>query len=271
MLPAVNERDRELSDMDPAGRFSDRAADYRRHRPDYPAAAIDWMLEGLGDPAALTAADVGAGTGISSRQLAGRGVSVLAIEPNVEMSVAAEPAARVRWRTGTAEATGLGPASVGLVLCAQSFHWFRAREALEEFHRILAPGGRLVLLWNSRDRDDPLTRAYIEAIHEVNGEHPAELRPFDRGVLEASGLFSPPEERSVPHEQRLDAAGLLGRATSASYVPRSGPAFEQLEVLLRDLWVRHRDGGGMVTMRYRTIVYRSRRLTARAALSRPGS
>src|SRR5439155_1443196 len=109
--------------------------------------------------AKLDAADVGAGTGIASRQLAAHGVRVLAVEPNAEMRAAAIRHPGIEWRAGTAEATGLDSGIVGLVLCAQAFHWFRAQHALAEFSRILRPGGRLALMWNSRDRADPLTRA----------------------------------------------------------------------------------------------------------------
>ena len=66
--------------MNPTGRFADRAADYAIGRPSYPEAAIDALFEGLGDPREVLAADVGAGTGISSRLLAARGAQVLAIE-----------------------------------------------------------------------------------------------------------------------------------------------------------------------------------------------
>jgi len=256
----VDDREKLLADMDPVRRFSDRAADYRRHRPDYPAAALDAVLAGLGDPRALVVADVGAGTGIASRLLAARGVIVTAIEPNPEMRAAAEPAAGVSWRDGVAEATGLASSSVQLVLCAQSFHWFRPRQALEEFHRILVPAGRLALLWNSRDREDELTRGYTEAIHEVNGEHPAELRPFDPEVITESGRFSAPVIERFPHQQELDRQGLLGRATSASYVPREGPAFARLASLLERLWERHRDARGRVRIRYQTMVVRAERL-----------
>jgi SAM-dependent methyltransferase len=250
----------DLTSLNPTGRFSDRAGDYRRHRPDYPEAAIDAILDGLGDPSRLVIADVGAGTGISSRQLAGRGARVIAVEPNAEMRDAAGAHPRVEWREGTAEATGLRAGSVALVLCAQAFHWFRVPAALEEFHRVLAPGGRLVLMWNSRDREDPLAVGYIEAIHEVNGEHPAETNPFDPASLSAGGWFSAPRLLRFPHAQRLDRAGLLGRAVSASYVPREGAPYERLSVLLGELWSRHRDEQGLVTMRYVTKVYRSERL-----------
>jgi SAM-dependent methyltransferase len=250
----------DLTAMNPTGRFSDRAEDYRRYRPDYPAAAIDAILDGLGDAAKLIAADVGAGTGISARQFAARGVSVLAVEPNAEMRAAATPHERVTWRAGTAEATGLEGGSVDLVVCAQAFHWFRVPAALAEFHRVLKPRGRLALMWNSRDRGDPMTRGYTEAIEAVDGEDPMEKMSFEPAVIAAGGLFAAPAAARFPHEQTLDRAGLLGRATSASYVPRAGERFARLKAMLDSLWERERDAGGNVTLRYVTKVYRTARL-----------
>jgi SAM-dependent methyltransferase len=249
----------DLSDMDPTGRFRDRAADYRRFRPDYPPAALDAILGGLGGPERLVAADIGAGTGISARQLAARGVRVLAVEPNLEMRTAAGPHERVAWRDGVAEATGLESASVHIVLCAQAFHWFRVTESLAEFHRILGPSGRLALMWNSRDPDDPLTRGYAAAIHTVHGEHPAERLPFDPASIAASGLFTAPREQRFPHAQALDLEGLIGRAASASYVPRERDSFDRLRALLVALWERERDARGLVTMRYVTEVFTAKR------------
>lgn len=244
-----------LHDQDPTGRFSDRAADYVRHRPSYPGAAIDAVLDGLGDPAALVAADVGAGTGISARQLADRGARVIAVEPNAAMRAVADPHPRVEWRDGTAEATSLPEASVALVLCAQAFHWFRQREAVAEFHRVLRPRGRLVVMWNARDRDDPFTAGFIAAIHAVNGEHEAERREIEPGAIEGAGLFTPPARRTFPHAQRLDRDGVLGRAASASYVPKSGAGWERLAEMLVALHARFAGAEGAVTMRYVTRVY----------------
>jgi SAM-dependent methyltransferase len=252
---APESADPPLHELEPTRRFSDRAADYVRYRPTYPAAAFDRLLLGLGDPARLVAADVGAGTGISTRILADRGVRVIAIEPNREMRAAAGEDPRAEWRDGTAEATGLAAQSVDLVLCAQAFHWFRQLEAIAEFHRVLRPRARLALMWNSRDRDDPLTRGYIEAIHEVNGEDPVERAPLDFGVIHAGGLFTPPELLTFPHQQTLDGPGLIGRATSASYVPKEGAGFATLARRLNELFERHRDSTGQVRMKYVTKLY----------------
>ena len=47
-----------LHALNPIGRFDDRASDYVKYRPSYPTEAIDLILEGLGEPGALAAADV---------------------------------------------------------------------------------------------------------------------------------------------------------------------------------------------------------------------
>jgi SAM-dependent methyltransferase len=244
-----------LHEMNPTGRFSDRASDYARYRPTYPPAAIDFILGGFANPSHLVAADVGAGTGISARLLADRGVRVFAVEPNAAMREAASTHDLVQWRDGTAEATGLPGESVDLVLCAQAFHWFRQREAVAEFHRILRAGGRMALMWNNRDRGDDMTRSYIEAIHSVNGEHPAEQREIEPGVIEAEARFMPPRLETFEHWQDLDCAGLIGRATSASYVPSSGEEFEVLRNRLIALYDKYRDARDLVRLMYVTKVY----------------
>lgn len=255
----VSDAELPLHAMDPVGRFTNRARDYAHYRPDYPREAFAAMIAGLGAPHVLLAADVGAGTGIASRQLAASGPRVIAIEPNAAMRAAAAHHARVSWQQGSAEATGLPDASVDLVLAAQAFHWFRQPEALAEFQRVLRFQGRLALLWNNRDHADPLTRGYIEAIHAVGGEHPAEQRAFDPDVIHGVGRFTPARVLTFPHAQRLDLEGLIGRASSASYVPREGDRLAELRERLRAVFERHRGPDGAVAMRYVTHLYLAER------------
>jgi SAM-dependent methyltransferase len=248
------------SGFDTVGRFSDRAADYVRFRPTYPAVAIDAILDELGPSARLVAADIGAGTGISARLLGDRGVRVVAVEPGEGMRGAAAPHRNVAWMAAKAEALGLRSESVDLVLSAQSFHWFRPADALPEFARILRPGRRLAIVWNRRSRSDPLTAGYRQAIADVGGETAEERQPFDPGAVGRSGLFSSTERLSFPNLQRLDRDGLIGRARSASYVPKSGAAGERLIDLLRALHEQYADAGGFVTLVYETEVYRFSKL-----------
>jgi hypothetical protein len=92
-------------------RFGDRAVAYAAFRPSYPPEAIDAVFEGLGDPSGLVVADIGSGTGISSRTFADRGAFVIGIEPNAEMRNNARVPENVEFRDGTAETTGLAPFS----------------------------------------------------------------------------------------------------------------------------------------------------------------
>ena len=246
--------------MEAVTRFDDRADDYVRYRPSYPAAAVDAILDGLGAPERLVAADVGAGTGISARLLGDRGVRVFAVEPGRKMRAAAAAHPKVTWVAGTAESTGLGSGVVRLVLAAQAFHWFRPPEALSEFGRIVGPSGRLAIMWNRRSTTDRLTAAYRQAILDVGGEVPAERMPFEPGVVAGSGLFSPVVRAAFPNRQRLDLDGLIGRARSASYVPKTGEAGERLASMLRALHARHADDAGFVSLVYEAEVFLARKL-----------
>jgi SAM-dependent methyltransferase len=248
------------SHLDTVERFSDRAADYVRYRPTYPTEAVRAILDGLGPPERLVAADVGAGTGISARLLGDRGVRVVAVEPGEGMRRVSTPHPNVFWLAGRAEATGLRSQAVDLVLCAQSFHWFRTADALAEFARILKPRRRLTIAWNRRSATDPLTAGYRQAILEVGGEAAAERMSFDPVVIAHSQLFSRAERRTFPNVQRLDLEGLIGRARSASYVPKSGAAGERLLGLLRALHEQHADADGFVTLVYETEVFLSQKL-----------
>jgi len=241
-------------ELSPTTRFADRASDYALFRPSYPAAAIDAALAGLQTASAPVAADIGAGTGISSRLFADRGVRVLAVEPNAAMRESAEPHPGVTFIDGTAEATGLDTASVDLVICAQAFHWFKPKEALDEFRRIVKPHGRLVFLVNERDEGDAAMRAYNAAIKAAAERELSEgMRGAIDHALRAEGLAAAPA--SFPYAQALARDGLVGRARSASYVPKEGPRYQQLLRDLDSLWTAHHDEGGRVSLGYRTFVW----------------
>ena len=257
-MTLVNENNAEASPlhtMNPLSRFSDRAADYAKYRPSYPDEAIAILLEGLGNPSQLVAADIGAGTGISSRLLAQRGVRVIAIEPNEAMREAASPHPLVEFRDRSAEVTNIPDASVDLVTCFQAFHWFNPEPTLVEFHRILKPTGRLAVVWNDRDRNDELTQNYTRLVQIASNHHPAESRMTSVEPLLASPLFPNARCYTFRYQQELDLDGLIGRAMSVSYIPREGEAQQQLISGLEELYNRDRDENGFVYLTYHTSVY----------------
>lgn len=245
-----------LHTLDPLNRFSDRAIDYQKYRPSYPTEAIDKILSNLGDPAQLVVADIGAGTGISSRLFSDRGLQVLAIEPNAAMSAEANSYPRIEFRQATAEQTGLSDQSVDLVTCFQAFHWFNPDTALQEFRRILKSSGRLALVWNTRDLNDPFTEEYGALLRQVSEKHPALDRMFGRKeTLPENPYFPTFEEHHFSYEHALDLPGLIGNSKSRSYVPSSGELFDRLLKDLEALYQRNADDQGLVYVQYLTRVF----------------
>ena len=79
-----------MTDLESTERFSDRVADYVRFRPDYPVAMLQWLQSEFGVTPQWLVADIGAGTGISSKLFLDGGYPVIAVEPNAPMRAAAE-------------------------------------------------------------------------------------------------------------------------------------------------------------------------------------
>lgn len=241
--------------MNPTGRFTDRAADYAAARPSYPAAALDAIFAGMDDPGALTVADLGAGTGISSRLLADRGARVLAIEPNAAMREAAAPHQRVAWRAATAEASGLDEASVDVVTVFQAFHWFDHRRALREIVRILRPGGRAAVVYNERDESDPFTAAYGELVRRFRTDETEQRRADGLEAFKHFEGWHAPRTLRVPNAQELDRDGLMARTRSSSYLPKEGRAAAEMYAELERLFTQYARAG-RVTLQMETIVAR---------------
>ena len=189
--------------------FAEVAGAYERGRPGYPEEAVRWLA---GDEHA-DVVDLGAGTGKLTRVLVALGHRVSAIEPlpeMLELLPAAAPGASAFL--GNAEVIPLPDASADVVTCAQSFHWFNHPVALPEIARVLRPGGRLALVWNTRDDGEPWVARLSEIIgNERVGENDA-ARPIDE-----SGLFGPVESAVFHFEQHLDRELLLQLVLSRSY------------------------------------------------------
>jgi SAM-dependent methyltransferase len=196
--------------------FAEVAGAYERARPGYPDEAVHWLV---GDEP-RDVVDLGAGTGKLTRALVGLGHRVIAVEPLAEMRAELERAVPdVPALAGSAEAIPLPGASADVVTSAQAFHWFDHARALPEIARVLRPGGRLALVWNSRDDRDP----WMARLSEIIGNETVQERDVRPGI-EAGGLFGPVETAEFSFVQELDRGGLLDLVLSRSYLAKLPPA-----------------------------------------------
>lgn len=151
-----------------ASPYDGLAAHYNRGRPGYPEQALAGICAAPGD----IVVDVGAGTGIFTRQLAAavKGADVVGVEPSADMRREAAEASsgmtNLSFVPGSAESLPFAAASVAIVTAATAAHWFDRPKFYAEAFRCLRPGGTLLVLQNVRRwRDSAFLSAY-EELHE---------------------------------------------------------------------------------------------------------
>ena len=247
--------------MDNTQRFTDRVDTYVKYRPSYPEEAIDYLYDTVGLGAGGEVADVGAGTGKFTRLLLDRGSVVRAVEPNDAMREAAEQALGgtpgFRAVPGSAENTLLPDGSVDHIVCAQAFHWFDREKAKAEFKRILKPGGKVALIWNSRlTHGTPFLEAYDKLLHTYGIDY-AKVAHKNISEEALAAFFQPAVMRVArfPSGQLLDFEALAGRMLSSSYTPQPDhPNYKPMMAELRNIFDRCNDKG-LVSFDYETEVF----------------
>jgi ubiquinone/menaquinone biosynthesis C-methylase UbiE len=216
-------------------RFTGRAFFYSTSRPGYPQRILDILRAEIGFDKTFIIADIGSGTGLLSQLFLENGNRVLAVEPNDEMRTFAEKSLS-KFPTflsirGTAESTGIESASVDVVTVGQALHWFNCEASSREFARILKENGHVCIVYNDRNKEDRFMREY-DLIVRKHARNRASVPSIDDTYLSKffkNGKYS---KFSLPNEQTLDLEGLLGRMTSASYMP--SPSDENQFTMLRE-------------------------------------
>lgn len=250
-----------MNKLNATARFSDRVDDYVRYRPDYPTALLEWLQREQGVNTDWRVADVGAGTGISSKMFLDAGYRVTAVEPNAPMRMAAEQWLRGYTAfdaiDGRADATGLADASVDLVTVAQAFHWFDEEATRHEFARILRPGGLAAIWWNSRRLAGTRFLEGYEALLQAYGTDYTSVaeRYADDAHMRAWFGAGFRGSASFEHSQRLDFEALRGRLMSSSYAPKPDhPQHGPMMRALRELFDNCAEGGA-ISFDYDTRIF----------------
>jgi ArsR family transcriptional regulator len=147
----------------------------------------------------MVIADLGAGEGAFALLLAERATKVIAVDSSAKMiEVGREQALRhgvknVEYRLGDMEELPIEDSAVDLVFFSQSLHHaLHPQRAVQEAWRILAPGGRIVVLDLLKHRFEEAREIYAD---EWLGFSESELE----AMLEAAGFSS--VQTSVVHKE----------------------------------------------------------------------
>ena len=242
-------------------KFGNAAREYELGRPQWPAALIDQVSEGLGLGPGSVVLDLAAGTGKLTRDLVPRFGRVIAVEPDSGMrAVLEEVVPGAEALAGSAEAIPLPDDSVDAVFTAEAFHWFASDETVGEIVRVLRPRGGFAIFWNIEfgEIEPPLPDEVESALDDAFARGgapglPKVLSGFWRAPVEAAP-FEPLREleleRTIVSDDERWLANMLSVSSIAS---QSDEARAELAARLRELVP-----AGQYRWQVRTVAYWTR-------------
>lgn len=196
---------------------------YNKYRPHYPVSLIKY-LKSIGLNTNSIVADIGAGTGILTSQLLKSCAKVYAIEPNNDMRSISEKTnndnSKYSSVNATAENTTLPDSSIDFITAAQSFHWFNRQAFKIECQRILRPNGKVILIWNRRDK----TSQMVQDIDAISRKYCPLFSGSSNGIRGANAendyqdfFINGYESKIFSNDILFDKKRFIGLHQSASY------------------------------------------------------
>lgn len=179
------------------------------------------MYEALGSVGGQIVLDIGAGTGIASRELLARGARVSAIDHGPEVL------RRARARSSALPAVVADGAvlpvrsgSVNLVCFAQAWHWLDRPAGVLEAHRVLRAEGRWAAWWSHARADGQAWfDAYWSAIERACPGTQRIQRDIDWGsTVSGEGHFDVGQRIEIPWLRRVSVDHWMLDQASHSYV-----------------------------------------------------
>ena len=231
-------------------RFDGKGEVYAKGRPRYANGLFTYMRDTLHITAGSVLADIGSGTGIFTQQLLNFGCKVFAVEPNRDMREKAEETLSHNKNfvsvDGSASHMGLPDHSVDLITAAQAFHWFDPEAFRKECRRVLKPGGKVAIVYNSRHESAACTKALADLQRRYNPG----FRGFSLGMNDETckAFFAEPcQIYRTDNTQRYDRQGYIDRVLSSSYSPQEGDAgYEEYLKEVSEIFDTFSKGGRIV-------------------------
>lgn len=246
--------------MDSRKKFNGIANEYTQSRPSYAVKFIECLYEKHSFSKSSVIADIGSGTGKFAKQLLDKGSNVVCVEPNTDMRLVAEKELseypHFKSVAGSAENTTLPDNSVDFITTAQAFHWFDTKSFKAECSRIIKPGGKAFLIWNTRN-----TEALInQKLHSVYSKYCPDFKGFSGGTKphdDRIKYFFDNNYEYITFDNPLyfDREKFINRSLSGSYSLKKGDSnfnlyIEEIEKIFDEF-----ETDGIVKIENHTVVY----------------
>jgi ubiquinone/menaquinone biosynthesis C-methylase UbiE len=206
-------------------RYDTLAEQYSQYRPRYPDQLISHVAAIIAKTAGSNlVVDVGAGTGIFTRQLRAAlpdEIRIVGIEPGASMRARAvsETAddTRLAYIEGVAEHMPFAGDAARATVAATAAHWFDRPAFYAEARRVLVRGGVIAIVEYVRDQaGSPLATALIEFMARYGSQKAYAPADYRRELAEAAG-FHDAETFVLRCQLRLDIVAFTGLALSSSH------------------------------------------------------
>lgn len=231
--------------MNSKEKFTNKAANYAKYRPSYPAEFIHYLLFEVGLLNSVVA-DIGAGTGILTKLLASSVSKIYAIEPNYQMRSACIKYCgaydNVFVKDGSAEEMGLNNNSIDFITVAQAFHWFDKNKCKTEFQRILKKNGKLILVWNKRVTGSEFIKENDELCRLLCPEFKGFAGGSETNPESENEIFKDKhcEYKVFDNDRLLTLEEYIGGSLSSSYAPsEQDDNYKEFKTGLKQLFVKY--------------------------------
>ena len=243
--------------------FDDVATIYEKYRPSYPEEYISYLISKCNLNKNSVIADIGAGTGIFTKQLLDKNLKVIAVEPNDKMRKVLEEKLSVNKSftsiNGTDKNTNLKENSTDLITVAQAFHWFDIKSFRKECKRILKPNGKVCIIWNKLDTNDTIVKeeknidyTYTNQFKEINNILQDEKREQLIKEFFSNGTY---ECKITENNQIYNKETFIGVNLSKSYsLRKEDKNYNEYIKSFEDLFDKYSKNGNL-TIKNNTFAY----------------